>query len=79
MTLPLNNLPCCRNSRQCGRKKKGHYRKCLKKRYKCPNPRYNGFFEMMEGTGANMEIDNMEFMSDLDYGITGYGISSPGI
>ena len=64
----------CRKPSHCGRARPGHERRCKKERFICPKTRYNGFFEMLEG---NMEID-MESMSDLDYGSTGYRISSSG-
>ena len=64
------NKRCTRN-RRCGRARPGHWSECVLRNRplsRCPK---TGFYDMMEGTGANMES-----ILDLDYGITSYGISS---
>ena len=56
----------CFASKQCGR---GGI--CTSNpKYRCKRPRYDGFFDLIEETGLNMDMDIKEYGTDLDYGNT---------
>ena len=63
----------CTKKGQCGKggfclRKKNHGRFCKK------ISRYDDFFDLIEETGPNMEMDIEEYDTDLDYGSTSYGV-----
>ena len=55
----------CRKHFQCGRRGI-----CTSNpKHRCKRPRYDGFFDIIEETGPNMDMDIEEYGTDLDYGI----------
>ena len=56
----------CRKHRQCGR---GGI--CTSNpKHRCKRPRFDGFFDLIEETGPNMDLDIEDYGTDLDYGNT---------